>query len=148
MSRANISLLPLTLVAAGVIAAYRGVGYDALQATVAGQKIQGFAKTAAAAIGDAVTVEAKGTAIAETGGAFAIGDALTMDANGRVVAATALAVADPTINAGATPVTSTAANGDVTTQGAITGGVLPQYVCADALEASGGAGEFVEILMR
>lgn len=148
MSRANISLLSLTVVAAGVIAAFRGVGFDSLQATVAGQKIQGFAKTAAAAIGDAVTVEAKGTVIAETGGVFAKGDALTVDANGRVVAATALAVANPTVNAGAVAVTSTAANGAIVTQGAITGGVLPQFVCADALEASGGAGEFVEILMR
>lgn len=148
MSRANISLLTLTVVAAGVIAAYRAVGFDDLQATVAGQKIKGFAKTAAAAIGDAIAVEAKGTVVAETGGAFTAGDALTIDANGRVVAADPLAVADPTINAGGVAVTSTAANGDVTTQGAITGGYLPQYVFADALEDSGGAGEFVEILMR
>lgn len=147
MSRANISLLSLTVVAAGVIAASRGVGFNGLQATVAGQKIQGFAKTAAA-IGAAIAVEAKGTVIAETGGVFAVGDALTVDANGRVVAAGALAVANPTVNAGAVAVTSTAANGAIVTQGAITGGVLPQYVCADALEASGGAGEFVEILMR
>lgn len=147
MSRANVSLLTLTVIAAGVIAAYRAVGFDELQATVAGQKIKGFAKTAAA-IGDAIAVEAKGTVIAETGGAFSAGDALTIDANGRVVAADPLAVADPTINAGGVAVTSTAANGDVTTQGAITGGYLPQYVFADALEDSGGAGEFVEILMR
>ncbi len=143
----NIALLTLSVTAAGVIAAFRGVGFDDLQATAAGQKVKGFAKTAAA-LGDTIAVEAKGTVIAETGGVFAKGDPLTVDANGRVVAATALAIANPTLNAGGVAVTSTAANGAIVTQGAITGGVLPQFVCADALEASGGAGEFVEVLMR
>lgn len=147
MSRANTPLLTLTVVAAGVIAAYRGVGFDDLQATVAGQKIKGFAKTAAA-LGATVAVESKGTTIAETGGAFAVGAALAIDATGRVVAAAALAVANPTVNAGAVAVTSTAANGAIVTQGAISGGYLPQYVFADALQAAAGAGEFVEILMR
>lgn len=147
MSKQGISLLTLTLVATGVIRAARGVGHDGAEATVAGQKIAGVARNAAA-VADPLPVDAKGTTFIESGGVIVVGDALTVDNQGRAVAAAALAVADPTINAGATPVTSTAANGDVTTQGAITGGILPQYVFADALQAAGGAGEFIEVLLR
>jgi len=147
MSKQGISLLALTITAAGVIRAQRGVGHDGAEASVAGQKIIGVARNAAV-LADPLTVDSKGTTFVESGGVIAVGDALTVDNQGRAVAAAALAVADPTINAGATPVTSSAANGDVTTQGAITGGILPQYVFADALQAAGGAGEFIEVLLR
>lgn len=131
-------LQSLTYAASGAVAAYRGVGFNGAQATVAGQKILGIAQRAATngELSDAVTA---GTSVVETGGEFAKGDSLVMDASGRAVVATALAVA-----AGATPVTSTAANGGTI----FTGGVLPQFVFADALEASGAAGEFVEVKLR
>jgi len=48
------------------------------------------------------------------------------------------------VDAGATTVTSTAANGDITT---VSGGVLPQAINGYALEAASGAGEFIEILL-
>lgn len=159
MSRQFVPLLALTLVASGAVTAHRAVGHDGAQATVANQKVIGIADTDAADTKQfAVTV--KGTAIVETGAAIVKGVALAVDASGRVVTAAALAVADPAmtadgvIDAGATPVTSSAANGDVLTltvtaaQGAITGGYLPQYILGDALEAASGAGEFIEVLLR
>lgn len=168
MSRQAHALLTLTVLAAGAITANRAVGYDGAQATVAGQKVLGVAT---ADIADAThgALDTLGTTVIETGGAIVAGDALRVDASGRAVAASALAVANPTItvddssiaatlDAGATPVTSSAANGAIITvtdavtataaQGAITGGILPQYVFADALQAASGAGEFIEIRLR
>lgn len=130
--------LTLPIVANGAIAQYRGVGFNQAQATVAGQKVVGFARRPAAAGGE-LDVASKGTAIAETGAAIAVGAALTVDAQGRVVTAAALTVA-----AGATAVTSSAANGAI-----LAGGDLPQYICGYALpgNAAAGAGEFIEILL-
>lgn len=147
MSRQAHPLLVLTVLAAGAITAGRAVGYDGAQATVAGQKVLGVAETDVAD-GKHGAVATAGTTIVESGGAIAKGDALRVDANGRAVPAAALAVADPTVDAGAVAVTSSAANGDILTQGAITGGILPQYVFADALEAATGAGEFIEVRLR
>ncbi|MCM2294156.1 hypothetical protein NAC44_17655 [Allorhizobium sp. BGMRC 0089] len=48
-----------------------------------------------------------------------------------------------TITAGATAVTSTAANG----AGLLEGGDLPEFIFADALE-DGASGSFVEVLLR
>ena len=56
-----------------------------------------------------------------------------------MVTATALQIA-----AGATPMTSTAANGATV----ITGGEPPQFVVGDAMQAAGAAGEFIEVLLR
>lgn len=137
MSRQAHSIFTLTVIAASAITAGRAVGFDGVQATVAGQKAQGVAETDAAS-GKAVAITCKGTAIVEAGAAIAIGDALAVDAQGRAVPAADLAVA-----AGAVAVTSSAANGEI-----LTGGVLPQYVFADALQAASGAGEFIEVLLR
>lgn len=125
-------------VAPGAVAAYRGVDFAGAQLAVAGAKGMGIAKRAAA-VGESYEAAVIGSTVAETGGAFAIGDALAYDNQGRVVLAASLAIA-----AGAVQVTSGAANGAAD----LTGGVLPQFVCADALEASGGAGVFVEVLLR
>ncbi|MEY2840336.1 MAG: hypothetical protein RJB60_2635, partial [Pseudomonadota bacterium] len=103
----------------------------------AGQKVLGIARRSAAN-GQDLEVTAKGTAVAEAGGAFALGSALAMDASGRVVAASPLQVA-----AGATAVTSTLASGSI-----LTGGDLPQYIVGFALQAAAAAGELVEILMN
>lgn len=138
MGRQSSPLQAFTYTAEGAVAAYRGVGFNGAQATVAGQKILGVSQRAAASGEDSDAVK-YGSTLVESGGEFAVGDALVVDSQGRAVVATALAVA-----AGATPVTSGAANGAAV----LTGGVLPSYVFADALAASGGAGEIVEVLMR
>lgn len=136
--RQSISLLALTLTAPSAVAAYRAVGFDGAQATIQGQKVQGVARYAAAT-GEAYAVDVVGTAIVEAGAAFSKGDSLIVDGQGRAIAATgALAV-----KAGATAVTSTAANGAV-----LGGADLPEYVFADALEVAAASGRLVEVLLR
>lgn len=138
MSKQSITTLALAVVASGAVTAYRAVGFDGAQATTQGQKIMGIAHTDAAA-GDPLTVNTDGTVVVESGAAIAVGDSLIVDAQGRAIPTTGnLGVA-----AGATQVTSTAANGEI-----LEGGDLPEYVFADALEAASAAGEFIEVLMR
>jgi len=125
-------------VAPGAVVAFRGVDFAGAQIAAANAKGMGISKRAAA-VGESYEAAVIGSCVAETGGVFAVGDALAFDNQGRVVLAASLAVA-----AGAVAMTSAAANGAAD----LTGGVLPQFVCADALEASGGAGVFVEVLLR
>lgn len=84
MSSGNISLLTLTVAAAGALAASRFVtqagGYPA-----AGAAAFGVSRTSAAAAGDLVPVDVLGTAIVETGAAVAVDASLQVDATGRVV---------------------------------------------------------------
>lgn len=148
MSQQARSLFNISFPSApAAVTAYRGVDYAGAQATVQGQKIAGVANRAALILG-AFEATAKGSAVVESGAAIAVGDALIVDNVGRAIAAAALAVANPTIDAGAVAVTSSAANGAIATQGAITGGILPSYVFADAMQAAAGAGEFIEVMMR
>lgn len=123
--------------APSAVTQYRGVDFTGAQITVAGAKCAGIAKRGAA-IGQSFEATCLGTAICEAGAAFAAGVPLAMDASGRVVAATALAIA-----AGAVAMTSAAANG-VTD---LTGGIPPQWVVGDSLEAAAGVGSFVEVLL-
>ena len=135
------------VLADGAVTAHRAVGFDGAQATVAGQKVLGVAQVDAID-GEYFAATSMGLAWIESGGAIAKGDALRVDNQGRAVAAAALAVANPTVDAGAVAVTSSAANGAIVTQGAITGGYLPQFVLGDALDAADGAGEFIRVLLR
>lgn len=139
MGKQSIAILSLTFKAAGAVAAYRAVGFTGAQATVAGQKVMGVSARAAAdgTYSDAAVL---GTTTIEAGGGFAVGDSLIVDAQGRAVASSgALAV-----KAGATAMTSTAANGAAV----LSGGDLPEFVFADALEVSSGVGQLVEVLLR
>jgi hypothetical protein len=138
MSQQNISIFKLPIKAASVFSAFRAIGYDGNQATVQGQKVMGSSPVAAA-IGDEVTLDVIGTAILETGGVFSAGDALIVDNQGRAIKSTG----EIGVAAGAVAMTSTAANGAV-----LTGGEMPEFVFADALEASTAAGQFVEVLLR
>jgi hypothetical protein len=128
----------LTVTASGAITANRLVGFDGAQATVAGQKILGVAATKAA-IGETLTVQVGHTAMVEAGDEIAVGASLTVDSQGRAVPAEALAIA-----AGATAVTSAAANGAT----ALSGGDPPVFVFADALEAATAAGKLIAIKFR
>ena len=139
MARQSAPLQALTYIATAAHPAYRGIGFSGALASAAGQKILGVSQRASEGAGKANDAVVAGTTIIEAGGEFAVGASLIVDAQGRAVAASALAVA-----AGATAVTSGAANGSAV----LSGGDLPQFVFADALEASGGAGEFVEVLLR
>lgn len=138
MSRQNISTLALTVVASGAITKHRAVGFDGAQATVQGQKVMGVARSDAATT-EQLTLDVAGTTIIESGAAIAVGDALIVDAQGRAMPASSLAV-----RAGATAMTSTAANG----AGVLSGSETPEYTLADALEAASAAGQFIEVLLR
>ena len=131
-------LLPLTFKASSTVTAKRAVGFNGAQASVKGQKVLGVSPRDVAS-GDYSDVSVAGTEVIEAGGNFNSGDSLIVDSQGRAIAATGrLAIA-----AGATAVTSSAANGN----GILSGSDLPEYVFADALENSGGAGDFVEVLL-
>jgi len=132
------SIFDLPIVATGAIARGRLVTIAGGQVASAGVKALGVAKNAASGAGKDVNVAVIGTAVAEAGGSVTVGASLVADSQGRVVPASALAIA-----AGSTDVTSSAANGSAI----LTGGDLPQFVVADALEA-GGEGAFIEILLR
>lgn len=135
----SIPILTLSFTAPGVVAAHRGVKFSGAQATVQGEKVAGVARSAAAAANDKITVDVKGTTTVESGAAFALGDSLIVDAQGRAIVQTSAL----RVKAGVVAVTSTAANGAI-----LEGGDATEYVFADALEAAGGAGEFVEVLLR
>ena len=138
MSKQKISLMALSLTAIGAIAIHRLVTHAGAQATTQGEKVLGAATTDAAD-GASVAVDCIGTGVVETGAAVAVGDSLIVDAQGRAIPATGnLAVA-----AGATPVTSSAANGEV-----LEGADLPEFVFADALQVASAAGKFVEVKFR
>ena len=146
MSQQFRSVLDLPVFAVGAITQYRAVGlvastlngaYAASQATVASQKVIGIARRSAAD-GAMVDVTAIGTAICEAGGVIGLGVRVAVDTSGRVVAASQLAIA-----AGATAVTSAAANG--TTD--LSGGDTPQFVFGMAMQASTGAGDLIEVLI-
>lgn len=84
MSSGNISLLTLTVAAAGALAASRFVTQAGAYPT-AGGKAFGVTRTSAAAAGDLLPVDVIGTAIVEAGAAVALDADLMVDATGRVV---------------------------------------------------------------
>lgn len=88
----SIQILTLSGTAPGAVTAHRLVGFDDAQATVAGQKVKGVARSAAAT-GDVFPVGVKGTDVVETGGVFVAGDELVSDASGRAVIASGSAAA-------------------------------------------------------
>jgi hypothetical protein len=139
MSQQALSLMALSISAAlSAVTEYRVVDYAGVQATVQGQKVMGVAKRGAIT-GDGFEVAVIGTAVVEAGAAFAVGASLIVDASGRAIASSGkLGIA-----AGATAVTSTAANGLI-----LTGGDASEYVFADALQAAVAIGDKVEVLLR
>lgn len=146
MTQQARSLLDIAIQASGAIAYARAVNLAApttpgaltgVQATVSGQKVFGVARRAAAS-GEFTEATVMGTAVWEAGAAIAVGSRVQCDAQGRCITAVAL-----TIAAGATAVTSAAANG----AGTIAGGDAPIYVAGTAMQAAGAAGELIEVLI-
>ena len=138
MSQQHIAVLTLTVTADGAVSENRAVGFDGAQATTQGQKVYGASMTDAAD-GEGVAIITLGTAVLETGTAINTGDSLITDSQGRAMPATG----NLELAAGAVAVTSSAANGAL-----LTGADLPEFVFADALQGSTGAGEFIEVLLR
>lgn len=132
--------LVLTRTATGTIRKGRAVTIAGGEVAAAGAKCLGIAKHGATA-GQELAVAVLGVAIAVAGGSVTVGQALVSDNQGRLVPATAVAVS---VAAGATGVTSSAANGAITT---VAGGELPQYIVGYAMTA-GGTGEEIEVLLK
>lgn len=84
MQQSSISLLTLSVIAAGALATARGVtaagAYPAL-----GAGIRGATRTSAAQAGDVVPIDVIGTALMESGGACTKDAAVMVDATGRVL---------------------------------------------------------------
>lgn len=126
-----------TVKAAGAFTKRRFIGFDKLQITAAGAAAMGVAQQDAA-LNELTPVTILGTAIVEAGGAVSLGVYVTSDAQGRAIAAANLAVA-----AGATAVTSTAANGS----SILTGSVTPEKINGIAMEAASAPGDLIEVLL-
>lgn len=158
MSQQARSILDLSVVASGAIAYARCVNVIAptvsgaltgAQATAIGQKVLGIARRDAAS-GAMVDITVLGTAVCEAGAAIAVGARVMCDASGRVITATALAAATGTlaIAAGATAVTSTAANGAIVSGApTLSGGDTPQFIFGTALQAAAAAGDLIEVVI-
>jgi hypothetical protein len=129
-------LLKGSIQAAEAITISRFVGFDGNQAATQGQKCRGVADFAANT-GDWLTLTEKGTAIVECGAAVNVGDDIITDNEGRAITAAAL-----TVGAGATEVTSSAANGAI-----LVGTSLPSVLLGRALNATTAVGQFVEVTL-
>lgn len=84
MSQQNISLLSLTVAAAGVVAANRFVTPAGAQAGADANTL-GVTRAAAAAANDKMPVDVLGTAIVEAGAAIAANATIKSDATGRAI---------------------------------------------------------------
>ena len=189
MSKQKISLLTLSILAAGAITEHRFVLADGTVSAAGGDAL-GVA-IADAEDGDYFSADVAGTTTIESGGVFAAGDYLQSDATGRAVLATGTSTRQDAIaggSAGALVLSgvkatdrlisvlrlnrdATAATIDITDVTAeftisdddeidnaggtdTTGDSLivtwetPSPVKARALEASTGAGQFIEALLR
>jgi hypothetical protein len=132
-------ILEDSVVSNGAIADFAAVDFAGNQAATQGMAIAGVAQYATTAAGQYVRVVIAGTTVMLTGGIFNRGDRIIVDNQGRAIKANALAIA-----AGATAVTSAAANGATD----ITGSDPPEHKIGIALSASAGAGNFAEILLN
>lgn len=83
----NISLLTLTVVAAGALAANRFTTQAGAYPASGGLAF-GVTRTGATAAGDLVPTDVMGTAIVEAGAAFALDAQIMSDASGKAITAT------------------------------------------------------------
>lgn len=87
MSSGNISILTLTVIAAGALEANRFVKQDGSYPAAGGLAF-GVTRSSAEAAGEPVPADIHGTAIVECGGTIALEDQIMTDASGRAVKAT------------------------------------------------------------
>lgn len=115
-------------------------------------------------VGNQAPINYAGVLLVKSGGIIAVGDPLVSDSAGKAVKATTFAAAAPAVTvdasklsiaSGATPVTSTAANGAslITAASgfltpaapALTGSILPQAINGYALDVASGADEWIRM---
>lgn len=147
MSAQSISVLALTLVASGIVAESRLVGFYGAQATVQGQKVMGAAVMQAAS-GDVLGVVTRGTAVVETGAAIAEGDSLITDSQGRAVPATFGQTVLGGVIVCQTGRCFKDGNLDVGENGGAVGMIKSdEHVFGHALSTAKGEGGFIEVLL-
>lgn len=142
MSQQATPLRTDSVLANGAVAARTFVDFTGAQAATQGMKVLGVARAASLAGGDYIPVDSIGSAIVVAGAALAAGQSVITDNQGRAIPNTgALA-----IKAGATAVTSNAANG----AGDLQGSDLPEFIVGDVApgQSASAAGQFVEIIFR
>lgn len=84
MSQQSISLLTLTVAAAGALAADRFVTHAGAYPAAGGLPL-GVTRTSAGAAGDLLPVDVLGTAIVEAGAAIAVGAAVMVGTTGKAI---------------------------------------------------------------
>lgn len=131
-----ISAWTFSLLAAVALVKHRFMGADG-NYCVADAKAVGVSEADTAA-DQMCPVIGGGIALVETAGAIAVGEEVVSDATGKALAATVFSVAIP---ADVTAVTSDAAQPALT----LAGGLLPQALNGQALDAAGGAGEIIRV---
>lgn len=150
----NLILGRASVLAASDIAKQLFVGLDG-NICGAGKKALGVSELDAAA-GEMATVIVSKIALVNSGAALASGAPVTSDASGKAVGATTFAVTStPTISvavpAGAVPVTSDAAQPNLTETASVentyAGSVLPQVINGYALDAATGADQLIRVLL-
>lgn len=94
--------------------------------------------------GGDMAVIAVGVAVVLSGGVITAGQRVASNASGKAVAAVAASVT-VAVPSGATPVTSDAAQPNLTEAIGSTSAYLPYYVAGIALDAAGGADEFIRV---
>lgn len=117
---------------------YKFIGFNG-QLCAANAKALGILN-ANSALGEQTPVAVSGIALVLSGGVITVGSAVASDAAGKAVVATPFSVSVPS---GATAVTSTAAQPDLTEAGS----VLPQAINGYALDAASGPEVLIRILL-
>lgn len=134
--KTEIILGASSIQAAADLAKHRFIGFDG-NLCGADAKARGVS-AADTKSGQMCPINIAGEVLVESGGAITQGAAIASDALGRAIAATAFSV---TVPAGATAVTSDAAQPNLTEAG----GYLPQAVNGYAVDAASAAGEFIRV---
>lgn len=134
--KTEVILGTASILAAADLVKHRFIGFDG-NLCGANAKARGVS-AADTKTGQMCPINIAGEVLVESGGAITAGAALAADANGKAVAAAAFSA---TVPAGATPVTSDAAQPNL----AEAGGYLPQALNGYAIDAASGAGEFIRV---
>lgn len=125
-----------TVALAGTVAQRRFVGFAGDYPSANGKAL-GVSYDAGVS-GDIIPVITHGIVLVEASGAISVGAAVAADSNGKAKAASAVAISVP---AGATPVTSDAAQPNLVEAG----GYLPQAINGYALDEASSDGDLIRI---
>jgi len=136
MEKTYFDVFTDTIRAAANLVKNRFIGFDG-NYCAANAKAAGVSKLDVDS-GQLASVISIGVALVETAGPITAGGEVVSDATGKALAATAFSV---TVPSGATPVTSSGAQPDLTEAGS----ALPQKINGIALDTATGSGETIRV---